>query len=155
MKRQKFDMRQWLSNRVSDVEMDAELLAQSRAARIGKRLFQASMLVQAFMPVLVIIGVITVTAVSAVAQTPGGNIFGGSDQTIGNGVREFIKYARNLLFLMAVIFAGWGLINYAVEKSCLKQFLGAAGAMSFGGVSALIYSFSQGQAVQLDTTLSN
>jgi hypothetical protein len=155
MKRKTFNMRQWLRSRAGDVEIDEGLLARSRAARIGKRFFQASLLVQTLAPVLIVMGVIAVTAVSAVAQSPGGSIFGGSDQTIGNGVRELIKWARNLLFLGGVIFVIWGIANFGFEKSCMKQFLAAAGSMSFGAISALIYSFSQGQAVNLDTSLSN
>jgi len=155
MKRKKFDMRQWLRNRAGDVEIDNDLLARSRSARIGKRLFKASMLLQMLTPVIVIAVLISVTAISAVAQSPGGSIFGGNDQTIGNGVRELVKWARNLLFLFSIIFVIWGVVNYGFEKSCLKQFLAAGGAMSFGAIATLIYSFSQGQAVNLDTTLSN
>lgn len=149
-----FDMRHWLRSRAGELELDEELIARSRVARIGKYLFHASVLVHTLTPLLVVVGIIAVTAVSAVAQSPGGSIFGGNDQTVGNGVREFVKWGRNLLFLMAVIFVGWGLLNYAFEKSAMKQFLGAAGAMSFGGIAQLIFSFSQGQAVNLDTTLN-
>jgi len=151
----KFDMRIWLSNRAAVSEIDEGLLAHSRAARIGKRLMHASAVVHALTPLIVIGVMIVLAAVPALAQSPGGSIFGGSDQTIGNGVREFIKWARNLLFLLSVVFVGWGLLNYAFEKSSMKQFLGAAGCMSFGAISALIYSFSQGQAVNLDTTLGS
>jgi hypothetical protein len=137
------------------MEFDEALLAHSRSARIGKGLCQASAVVHLLAPVLVVIAMITVTAVPAFAQSPGGSIFGGNDQTVGNGVREFVKWGRNLLFLLGIIFVIWGIINYAFEKSCMKQFLGAAGAMGFGGVAALAYSFSQGQAVNLDTSLGN
>src|ERR1041384_3596256 len=150
----KLDMQKWLHSRASEVQLDQDLLARSRAARVGRALVQASMVVQALMPVLVIVGLIAVTAVSAVAQAPGGSIFGGNDQTVGNGARELFKWARNLLFLMGIIFVIWGVVNFGFEKSCLKQFLGAAGSMSFAANSALIYSFSQGQAVQLDTGLN-
>ena len=55
----------------------------------------------------------------AFAQTPGGNIFG-SDQQVGNAIREAIKWGRNLLFLMGVVFVGWGVVNYGTEKPAGK-----------------------------------
>jgi hypothetical protein len=41
----------------------------------------------------------------AFAQTPSGGIFG-SDQQVGNAIREAIKWGRNLLFLMGIVFVG-------------------------------------------------
>src|SRR6266851_6643983 len=100
----RIDMRKWLHDRAGDVAIDDNLLQRSRAARIGKRLIQASALVHALMPVLLFVGLLVVAAAApAYAQAPGGSIFGGNDQTIGNGVREFIKWGRNLLFLMGVV----------------------------------------------------
>jgi hypothetical protein len=155
MKRLKrIDMREWLHDRSTDMAIDEELLAHSRAARIGKRLCQASFLVHAFAPLLAIAAIILLTAMPALAQSPGGSIFGGNDQTVGNGVREFVKWGRNLLFLLGIVFVIWGIVNYAIEKSWMKQLIGGVGCFGFSGVAALAYSFSQGQAVQLDTTLN-
>ncbi|MCI0420321.1 MAG: hypothetical protein L0312_14035, partial [Acidobacteria bacterium] len=55
----------------------------------------------------------------AFAQTPGGNIFG-SDQQVGNAIREAIKWGRNLLFLMGVVFVGWGVVNFGTDKPSAK-----------------------------------
>jgi hypothetical protein len=41
------------------------------------------------------------------------------------------------------------------EKAYLKQMIGGGLAMSLGGIASLIYSFSQGNAVNLDTDLGN
>ena len=90
----------------------------------------------------------------AAAQTPGGNVFG-SDQQIGNAIREAIKWGRNLLFLMGVVFVGWGIVNYGTEKPAAKQIIAAIGCFAFGGVVALVYSISQGNAVNLDTGFGN
>ena len=154
MNRNSFNMKKWLQSRPeTDAPLEEAFLAHSRAARIGKRICQASTLVHAFMPVLAMIGIITLTAFPALAQNPGGSIFGGNDQTVGNGVREFVKWGRNLLFLLGIVFIIWGIINYAMEKSWMKQLVGGAGCFGFSGIAALAYSFSQGQAVNLDTTL--
>ena len=88
------------------------------------------------------------------AQTPGGNIFG-SDQQVGNAIREAIKWGRNLLFLMGVVFVGWGVVNFGTDKPSAKQFIAAIGCFAFGGIVALVYSISQGNAVNLDTGFGN
>ena len=116
MKR-KFNMREWLRDRTADVAVDDNLLQQSRAARIGKALIQASVIVHILMPVLTVAGVILAMSFPALAQTPGGSIFGGNDQTIGNGVREAIKWGRNLLFLLGVFGVMWAVLNYMMEKN--------------------------------------
>lgn len=139
---------------IADVDIDSQLLAQSRSARIAKRLFQASAWVHVLTPALVVVGTLLLLAFPVLAQSPGGSIFGGNDQTVGNGVREFVKYGRNLLFLLGIGFIIWGIINYAIEKSWVKQLIGGVGCFGFSGVAALAYSFSHGQAVNLDTTLN-
>jgi len=151
----RIDMRKWLHDRSTDVAIDEELLAHSRAARIGKRLCQASFLVHTLAPLLAIAAMILLTAMPALAQSPGGSIFGGNDQTIGNGVREIIKWGRNLLFLLGVGGIAWAAVNYMTEKNWTKQALGGAFCMAFGAVASLVYSFSQGNAVNLDTDLGN
>jgi len=150
----KFDMREWLRDRTADVAVDDNLLQQSGAARIGKALIQASVIVHILMPVLTVAGVILAISFPALAQTPGGSIFGGNDQTVGNAVREAVKWARNILWMMGVFGVIWGIFNYTFEKNCMKQFLGAVGCFGFGGIAALAQSFSQGQAVTVDTNLS-
>lgn len=91
---------------------------------------------------------------TALAQTPTGNIFG-SDQQVGNAIREAIKWGRNLLFLMGIVFVGWGVINFGTDKPSAKQFIAAIGCFAFGGIVALVYSISQGNAVNLDTGFGN
>jgi len=104
---------------------------------------------------LLLILVLAIFAISSFAQTPGGSVFNGSDQTLGNGLKEFTKYFRNALFLGGVIFTGWGMINLAMEKPWGTKMLGGLGCFGFSGIAALAYSFSQGNAVNLDTNLGN
>ena len=141
-----------ISAQINSIRIDHDLLMHSRAARISKRLVQASVVINALAPALLI----CLTAVCAMAQGPtGGTIFGGNDQTLGNGVRELIKWGRNLLFLLGVGGIAWAAVNYMTEKNWTKQALGGGFCMAFGSVASLVYSFSQGSAVNLDTDLGN
>jgi hypothetical protein len=146
----------WLGAQTNGIQIDEHLLTHSPAARAGKRLVQASVIVNKLAPVIAIAAIICLTAVGTMAQGPsGGTIFGGNDQTIGNGVREVIKWGRNLLFLLGVGGIAWAAVNYMTEKNWTKQALGGAFCMAFGAVASLVYSFSQGNAVNLDTDLGN
>ena len=150
------DFRKWLNDRANTVEIDQHLLATSVTARASQRLIQASVILNALAPVLTIVAVFSLTAVTAMAQGPsGGSIFGGNDQTLGNGVREIIKWGRNLLFLLGIGGLMWAAVNYMTEKNWTKQALGGIFCFAFGAVASLAYSFSQGNAVNLDTDLGN
>jgi hypothetical protein len=135
------------------IEIDEEVL-QSRIARAGEKLIRAAVIIRVVEPVLVLVAIVFVmAAVPAFAQAPGGSIFGGSDQTVGNGVREAIRWARNILFLLGIGACAWGAVNIFLEKPYARQFIGGGAAMSFGGIASLAYSFAQGQAVNVDTDL--
>ena len=140
-------------------KIDEEVYEASGAARIGQRAIQLAVIVRSIEPVIVIlitaILMLVVTAYPALAQTPGGSIFGGNDRSLGNGVREAIKWGRNLLFLLGVVGVGWGIFNLMTEKAWGRQIIGCLLCLGFGGAVSLIYSFSQGNAVNLDTELGN
>jgi hypothetical protein len=105
-------------------------------------------------PIFVCILLLASLTVDAFAQTPSGNIFG-SDQQVGNAIREAIKWGRNLLFLLGIVFVGWGIVNFGTDKPAAKQIVAAIGCFAFGGIVALVYSISQGNAVNLDTGFGN
>jgi hypothetical protein len=153
------DVKRWVRKQVSGRRvLDDELRAVSRVARAGERLVQFSTVLRAVEPLLVLMAtalILTVGAHPAMAQTPGGGIFGGSDQTVGNGVREAIRWARNILFLLGVGGCAWGALNVMLEKPYAKQFLGGGACMGFGAIASLAYSFAQGNAVDVDTDLGN
>jgi hypothetical protein len=151
----RIDMRKWLHDRAGDVAIDENLLQHSRTARVSRGLIQASVVIHVLTPVLVLVTMLALVVVPVYAQAPGGSIFGGNDQTIGNGVREAIKWGRNLLFLLGVFGVMWAVLNYMMEKNWSKQLIGGIACFCFGGVASLAYSFSQGQAVNLDTNLGN
>ena len=135
----------------STVELD-EAVLQSRLARAGEKLIRAAVIIRVVEPVLMLAALMLVLAVGpALAQAPGGNIFGGSDQTVGNGVREAIRWARNILFLLGIGAVAWGTVNIFLEKPYARQFIGGGASMAFGGIASLAYSFAKGQAVDVDT----
>ena len=136
-------------------EVDDDLLESSAAARVGRSLIRLAVFIRAVEPVLALVGALLLVTVPALAQTPGGNLFGGNDQQLGSGVREAIRWGRNLLFLLGVGGVGWGAANIMMEKAWGRQMLGGGVCMGIGGILSLVYSFSQGNAVNLDTDLGN
>jgi hypothetical protein len=147
--------RTWIENTTAGIQIDEQLTSKSKAARVGRRLVEASMIIHAAQPIIAVLVVVALASVSAFAQTPGGSIFGGNDQTLGNGVREAMKWGRNLLFLLGIGGLMWAAFNYMTEKSWTKQAIGGVFCFGFSSVAALVYSFSQGTAVNLDTDLGN
>lgn len=135
-------------------EFDPAVIERSRVARIGSDIIRCAHLAMRIEPIVTCAALVLLLAVDTLAQTPGGNIFG-SDQQVGNAIREAIKWGRNLLFLMGVVFVGWGVVNYGAEKPAAKQIIAAIGCFAFGGIVALVYSISQGNAVNLDTGFGN
>jgi hypothetical protein len=136
-------------------EVDDDLFESSAAARVGRSLIRLAVFIRAVEPVLALVGALLLVTVPALAQTPGGNLFGGNDQQLGSGVREAIRWGRNLLFLLGVGGVGWGAANIMMEKAWGRQMLGGGVCMGIGGILSLVYSFSQGNAVNLDTDLGN
>ncbi len=133
--------RNWLRSQANTVEIDQHLLTCSPAARTSRRLIQASVILNALAPLLAMVAIFSLTAVN--------------DQTLGNGVREIIKWGRNLLFLLGIGGLMWAAVNYMTEKNWTKQALGGVFCFAFGSIASLAYSFSQGNAVNLDTDLGN
>lgn len=141
-----------LRTRFARAVVDEEILEQSQIARAGEKLIRVAVIIRVVEPMLVLASLMLVIAVGpALAQAPGGNIFGGSDQTVGNGVREAIRWARNILFLLGIGAVAWGTVNIFLEKPYARQFIGGGASMAFGGIASLAYSFAKGQAVDVDT----
>jgi hypothetical protein len=137
--------------RLDACKADNEILERSRLARIGNRAIQLAVIIRAVEPALLLVTTLILMSAPAFAQT----IFSSNDQTVGSGVREAIRYGRNLLFLLGVGGVGWGAVNYMMEKAWIKQMIGGGMAMGLGGIASLVYSFSQGNAVDLNTDIGN
>lgn len=132
-------------------QVNQDILNRSRLARIGNRFIQLAVIARAIEPALVITTSLFLLSIPAYGQ----DIFGQNDQAVGSGVREAIRYGRNLLFLLGVGGVGWGAVNYMMEKAFMKQMIGGGMSMGLGAIASLLYSFSQGNAVDLDTNLGN
>lgn len=126
----------------------------SRLLRLGTALIRYSQYIHFIEPLAFLVGWFLTMSLSTLAQTPGGNIFG-SDQQVGNAIREGIKWGRNLLFLMGIVFVAWAVVNYGTEKPATKQLIAAIGCFAFGGIVALVFSISQGNTVNFDTGFGN
>ena len=131
--------------------VDEEILEQSQVARAGERLIRAAVFIRIVEPVLGLVLMVLLITCPVLAQAPGGNIFGGSDSTVGNGVREAIRWARNILFLLGIGAVAWGTVNIFLEKPYARQLIGGGASMAFGGIASLAYNFAKGQAVDVDT----
>ena len=81
----------WTRAQLNSCGVDDDLLERSRAARAGYRVIQLAALLRVVEPALLLITATILMAVPALAQQPGGDIFGGNDQVLGNGVREAIR----------------------------------------------------------------
>lgn len=130
-------------------------LTDSRAGQIGNKLVTASLVINTLMPVLAVVAVLLVAAVTGHAQTPNGDFFNADPTTAGRGIVEFIKYFRNLLFLAGLFFFGWAALNLGFERSWGFKVAGAVGCWGFATFAATCYQFAQGKAVQFDTNLGS
>ena len=87
--------------------------------------------------------------VMAHAQTPGGQIFGASDQTIGNGFKAFCKYFRVVIFFVGFVFMGLVGICKGVGKPWGGFLTGGLICWGFAGLAQLGYSFATGNEVEI------
>jgi len=80
---------------------------------------------------------------------------GCSRSTVGNAIREAGEQG---VLIHAVHGRGYRLVQpltFGTDKPSAKQFIAAIGCFAFGGIVALVYSISQGNAVNLDTGFGN
>ena len=127
----------------------------SLAGRIGLQLVGAAAVLELLTPVLMLGAAILLfgSETAVLAQTvPGGNIFGNSAETPGRGLVEAVKYARNVVFVAGIAFFIWAAINMGFEKPWGGKAWAGAACWGFSGLAALAYEFSQGNAVNLDTS---
>ena len=128
-----------------------DVVTNTRAGRIGRALITTAIAIEFVMPVLMVVGMFALSAVSTVAQVPGGNIFGNSAETPGRGLVEAVKYARNVVFIAGIAFFIWAGLNMGFEKPWGGKAWAGAACWGFSGLAALVYEFSQGNPVNLDT----
>ena len=127
-------------------------LERSRVAKLGKGLIKAGILLESCKVFVMLAAMVGIFSLNAFAQAPTGQLFNGNDTQTAGGIRAFTYWLRNFLFVLGIIFVMWGIINmgWREEPSFWKFFSGFA-AWGFAGISALIYTFSQGNNAAFDT----
>lgn len=118
-------------------------------ARVGRSLIQLGLIINMLRIPLTCLVLLAVTAVPALADT--GPIFNGNPSTFANMVREGLKLLAILLFCAGAVFIAWMIINIGRKNEWTNQLLGAIGSFGFGTIVAVIYSISQGRAVDVGT----
>lgn len=125
----------------------------SPSARIGQSLMTLSHVLRFVEPLLVFGLVMALAACPALAQgTNPGNIFGSDATTPGRGLVEAVKYFRNVIFVLGIIFFMWAGVNMGFDKPWGGKAIAGAACWAFSGIAALVYEFSQGNPVQMDTS---
>nr|MBA3712830.1 hypothetical protein [Pyrinomonadaceae bacterium] len=126
----------------------------SSPARVGRSVMRGALVVGALAPA-VVIGLVVIGVPPAVfAQgAPGGQVFGTSDQTIGNGFRAFCKYFRVIIFFAGFVGFGSCGIMKMLKMPWGGVFTGSIICWAFAGLAQLFYSFSQGNEVEINSDL--
>lgn len=121
-------------------------LIERRAARVVRRMRLAELTLTA----------VAVLALPAIASaTPGGTIFGADASTAGDAVREFVKWFRNIIFLVGVGGVGVGCVQLMRKREWGNWIGGGACCMAFGVIAAVVYELAQGNSVDVNTDLGN
>jgi hypothetical protein len=107
------------------------------------------------LPALLFLGLLVVAPHAAHAQTPGGQLFGSSDQTVGNGIRAFTRWFRVAIFFAGVIGLGACGILKMFKQPWGGVAIGSAFCFGFAGVAQLVYTFSNGGDVEFNPELGN
>lgn len=131
------------------------LPSNSTAARAGRGLITVAVGLELLTPLLFFGLVFVGLAEPALAQPSAGNIFGQSAEAPGRGLVEAVKYLRNIVFVFGVAFFAWAALNMGFEKQWGGKAIAGAACWAFAGLSALVYEFSQGNSVKVDTNLGN
>lgn len=116
----------------------------------AERIIRSTMsLMLMFAPLLAVALLMLAAPIAAHAQTPGGQIFGASDQTIGNGFKAFCKYFRVIIFFVGFVFMGLVGICKGVGKPWGGFLAGGLICWGFAGLAQLGYSFATGNEVEI------
>lgn len=119
---------------------------EGRAERVIRSTMSAML---TFGPLLAVALLVLASPVAAYAQAPGGQIFGASDQTIGNGFKAFCKYFRVIIFFVGFVFMGLVGICKGVGKPWGGFLTGGLICWGFAGLAQLGYSFATGNEVEI------
>jgi len=125
----------------------------TRAARVGKRVMLAGLVLEAIEPVVTVFIVMTLASVPCFAQT-GGTIFGQDQSMVPNAVRQVVIFAAGIAFLVGALTVIWGAFQYSRRQECMHCFVGGGILMTIGGVISLVSYLASGRGVTVDRTLN-
>ena len=128
-------------------------LENSRAARFGRRLIALALALKSLNGVVAATLMLLLGAASVSAQTPTGSFFNGNSSQLGNSLRSVTFFLAAAMIIAGIIFIAVGIITSGLRESLSTwKFITGAACFAFGGVSAAVYAFSQGDSVPLDNT---
>lgn len=129
--------------------------AETRIERAIVATVKGGLVLSSLMPLLLLFGLVAVAPMAAHAQTPGGNLFGQSDQTVGNGIRAFARWFRVAIFFAGVIGLGACGVMKMFKQPWGGVAIGSAFCFGFAGVAQLVYTFSNGGDVEFNPELGD
>lgn len=142
----------------ASVTAPAQAMEGHADSRIEKAIVGAvkgGLVLGSLMPLLLFGLVLVAAPATTFAQTPGGQLFGSSDQTVGNGIRAFTRWFRVAIFFAGVIGLGACGILKMIKQPWGGVAIGSAFCFGFAGVAQLVYSWSNGQDVEFNPELGN
>lgn len=126
---------------------------ETRADQICKKVMSGLFALQFLAPLIVFGLVFFIGQSHVLAQTPGGGIFGASDQTVGNGFKAFLRYFRVIIFFVGFVFMGLVGIMKGIGKPWGGFLAGGLICWGFAGLAQLGYSFATGNEVEITPEL--
>jgi len=115
---------------------------------------RAGLALSSLLPGLLLVGLVLAAPHAAHAQAPGGNLFGSSDQTVGNGIRAFTRWFRVAIFFAGVIGLGACGVLKMLKQPWGGVAVGSAFCFGFAGIAQLVYTFSNGGDVEFNPELN-
>lgn len=127
--------------------------ADTRFERAAKGTFKAGLVLSSLAPALLFAFILFTPHLTALAQTPGGQLFGASDQTVGNGIRAFARWFRVFIFFIGVIALGACGVLKIFKQPWGHTLIGSAFCFGFAGIAQAVYTWSNGGEVEFNPDL--
>jgi hypothetical protein len=140
------------------VTSPADVMAAHAEGRVERGIVagvRVGLALSSLLPALLLIGLVLAVPGAAHAQAPGDNLFGSSNQTVGNGIRSFTRWFRVFIFFAGVVGLGVCGLLKMIKQPWGGVAIGSAFCFGFAGVAQLVYSFSNGQDVEFNPDLGN
>lgn len=128
------------------------LAEENKVVRCGLKLMNWAVVLETASPLVALVAVFLLSAVSTFAQSGGGPIFVPDNGQFGRAVVGFIRLIYQGLFVLGFVATAWFIFNIVTEKAWTKQLIGAVCCWGAGLIAMVVYQASRGQVIQFDTT---